>query len=169
MHVPLGLRWPGHIAPGSSESPVQLVDLMPTLLELAGLALAEPRDGQSRVPLLRGAAIRARPAFSELRTGPSGCSFYAPKPDCELDRVAVQTERFKLTSSPESERLYDLKSDPAEVHDVSAEYPEEAARLRKLIDVYRATPSPLGKPPTPTEKELSDETRQQLRSLGYIE
>jgi N-sulfoglucosamine sulfohydrolase len=50
------VRWPGVSRPGSrdAEHLISSVDLLPTLLEIAGLSLPEGLDGRSFLPLLRG-------------------------------------------------------------------------------------------------------------------
>jgi uncharacterized sulfatase len=54
LRVPLIVRWPGHVRAGTrSDAMVSLVDLLPTLLELAG-APPQPLDGASFAPVLRG-------------------------------------------------------------------------------------------------------------------
>ena len=48
-------RWPGKIAPGSvSDALVEYVDVMPTLLEVAGVAVPDGLDGRSFLPVLLG-------------------------------------------------------------------------------------------------------------------
>jgi arylsulfatase A-like enzyme len=55
LRVPLLVRWPGQIPAGRrvAES-VSLVDLTPTILELVGVAVEHPMEGQSLLPLVRG-------------------------------------------------------------------------------------------------------------------
>ena len=53
VQVPLILSAPGTIEPGVVESQVRSIDLMPTLLELAGLPARES-DGESLLPLADG-------------------------------------------------------------------------------------------------------------------
>ena len=64
IRVPLILWGPGRVPQGVDiEEPVQLIDVMPTLLELSGLALPEGAQGQSLRPLLvAGRRRRGRPA-----------------------------------------------------------------------------------------------------------
>ena len=53
--IPLIIVWPDHIAPGQRFSdPVSMIDMLPTILELAGLPPADPSQGQSLAPLLLG-------------------------------------------------------------------------------------------------------------------
>lgn len=171
LRVPLGFRWPGRIEPGESDAPVMLVDVLPTVFELVGLPAPEGVDGRSLAGwiLRRPAAPEPRPAFSELGGPGAECERLALGPDCRLDRYAVQSGRFKLISSrlPPGEALYDLESDPRELHDVAARHPEELARLRALLERYLAgrseadSPAPAGEPLDPT-------LRERLEALGYL-
>lgn len=53
LRVPLIVRWPGRVAPGSmNKTPVISTDWVPTWIEIAGVKAAEPLDGVSLVPLL---------------------------------------------------------------------------------------------------------------------
>ena len=62
--VPLLFVWPGHLQAGTRvREPVSLVDLMPTLLDLAGLPAAEVAQGRSLAPALRGEQLAARPVI----------------------------------------------------------------------------------------------------------
>jgi uncharacterized sulfatase len=55
LRVPLIVRWPGHVRAGTrSDAMVSLVDLLPTLLELAGAPAVAGLDGASFAPVLRG-------------------------------------------------------------------------------------------------------------------
>jgi arylsulfatase A-like enzyme len=168
LHVPLALRWPGVIVPGETRAPVQLVDVMPTVLDLLGLETPDARDGRSLTPWLRGAG-ELRPAFSEQRSSRGECLRLELPPHCRLDRFAVQTERFKLVTSrvPAWEHLYDLRDDPLETRDVAAEHPEEVARHRALLAGLRAAAKHTTEDVAPTP--LDADTRERLRELGYID
>ncbi len=65
IRVPLIVRGAG-IGPRVIDTPVSLIDIMPTLLELAGAAVPAGLDGRSLVPALRGAAAPERPILVEL-------------------------------------------------------------------------------------------------------
>lgn len=55
IRVPAFMYWPGHIQSGATDAPVSTVDLLPTMLEVAGIkssVLHHPVDGTSIVPLL---------------------------------------------------------------------------------------------------------------------
>ena len=98
--VPLIIAAPGFAAGGESKRSVSLVDLYPTLAELASLEPPEDLDGESLVPLLRNpAAPRSTPALT-TRQG---------------RHHAIRTERWRyILYADGSEELYDHKADPME-------------------------------------------------------
>ena len=174
LHVPLGFRWPARFDAGASDTPVQLVDVMPTILELLGIAGPAGLDGRSLAPAILGRAsdLARRPAFTELRSTRTECIRLGLPQGCRLDRYVVQTERFKLISSgvPTREVLYDLEHDPRETRDASAEQPEALARHRALLEAYR---SASGAPSTPAREvlpaPLDEAARRKLEALGYLQ
>ena len=74
-HVPLVFIWPGRIAGGRRVAePVSMIDVLPTLLELAGLPRAQVAQGHSLAPLLLGQdGWQPRPViFDEFRATEDG-------------------------------------------------------------------------------------------------
>ncbi len=62
--VPLVFRLPGAAKPGGASSGVvNLVDVMPTILDLVGVPPEDETDGRSLRPLMRGQALEATPVF----------------------------------------------------------------------------------------------------------
>ena len=99
--VPLIVVAPGVAAPGGkSNRPVSLIDVYPTLVELAGLRPPPGLDGESLAPLLRNPrAPRATPAVTTLQG----------------KHHAVRTERWRyIRYADGSEELYDHDADPME-------------------------------------------------------
>lgn len=97
-HVPLVISAPGITKAGSRcDRPVGLVDLYPTLSELAGLKLPEGLDGVSLRPLLENpAGPRDRPALTTYGRG----------------NHAIRTERWSYIRYHDgSEELYDRRQD----------------------------------------------------------
>ncbi|MBI5240621.1 MAG: sulfatase [Elusimicrobia bacterium] len=126
FHVVLAVWAPG-LAPRRVKSPVELVDVAPTLLELAGLPRPEPFEGRSLVPLMRGQEdSQERPVFGTAT---------ATWNESGAIKHYVRDPRWKFVSEEPSGKttLYDLASDPEEVRDVSAARPEEAQRLSGLL------------------------------------
>jgi arylsulfatase A-like enzyme len=151
LRVPLIVRWPGRIAPGSvCEAPVHTADYFPTFLELAGLA-AMPEahvDGASLLPLWSGKPAEPRTLFWHFphRQNPSSVVM-------EGDWKLVH---FDLTGKNE---LFDLKADPEEAADLAVAYPERADRLIKKLEAHlqaagaqRMRPNPEWDPARPSGK-----------------
>lgn len=119
VHVPLAVRIPG-VEPRSIPEPVSLIDLYPTLIELAGGAPSELTDGVSLVPQL-------------LQTPPSPTPQARVLPLNEVEQFGVVQWPYKLLVHREDGRaeVYDLSTDWNEQHDLSPRQPELAIRLRE--------------------------------------
>ena len=125
IQVPLIVSHPGYAACRIS-SPVSLLDVFPTVLDLAEIPPAEITtaiDGRSLVPGLRGESING-PVFAEHIDGGT-----------EAPRVCVRDGNFKLTiSRAYPPQLYDLASDPLELNNLAgSDHPEEA-RLSSIAE-----------------------------------
>ena len=149
--IPLIIHHPG--ARRRRESAfVQPVDLMPTLLDLAGAPLPETTHGLSIAPLLRGEAMHAREfaitSPTIIHRGPGGC------------RITLTTEEWALICAPSAREntetadravdghakqvgevrvsceLYHLPSDPRPQQNVIGQYPEVAADLRTRLVTF---------------------------------
>ena len=140
IRVPLLVRWLGQIAPGERKQFGAVEDILPTILDLAGLrpdAVKHlPFAGVSLRPALRDAAVvRERaPAF---RIAISGAG--SPKPQDESNprprrfeehHLVLRGERFKFHALPGGKSaLFDLAADPVEASDVADRFPEIAASM----------------------------------------
>ncbi|HEM45901.1 MAG TPA: hypothetical protein ENO23_02540, partial [Alphaproteobacteria bacterium] len=171
VRVPLIVRWPGRIPAGSVVStPLALADLAPTVLELVG----EPADGtlapRGIAPLLLGETADA-PADPEpiflYRRHYSGEEEAGDGPYALGEKFAVREGRWKLIEGPEEGtlELFDLERDPGERTNRAAEEPERTERLRARIAEWRARWSG----PDTGVPALSEEDRERLRAMGYVE
>lgn len=130
--VPLLIAAPGVTRPDSrSSQPVSLVDLFPTLCDLAGLALPAQLDGESLMSLLRDpAATRRRPAVTAMGTD-------------ERMGFAVRSERWRYIRYHDgSEELYDHKGDPHEWANVAAKPENKAVKAELAAAVPAQSRSP---------------------------
>jgi uncharacterized sulfatase len=105
LRVPLLVAAPGIARPGTpARAPVELLDVYPTILDLAGLPPVPGLDGASLRPLLADPAARWRPGALSFR-----------KAKAPPLAVSVRTARHRYTQWPDgSEELYDHAADPAE-------------------------------------------------------
>lgn len=126
-HTPLIIKLPGQRAGQRSDALTQNVDVLPTVLELCGLAIEPAVDGRSLVPLLRdpGASVHTET--------------YVESSD-NVEK-AVRSRDLKLIDA-DGERpvlLYDWRRDPDELRNL-ADAPEvevERTRLATLIERFR--------------------------------
>ena len=137
IRAPLILRYPPLTAPGTRvEELVSSVDLAPSLLELAGAPIGPHIQGMSFVPLLRGRREGARQSvFIEFYTYENPFPWLV-----DMDYRAIRTPRYKYihwVQHPGESELYDLDSDPFEMHNLVAE-PALAPVLESLKTEMRA-------------------------------
>ncbi len=153
MLVPLVFHWPGRLDPGASAEPAQLIDVMPTVLELLALPSPGELDGVSLAPLLRGEPWRSRPAYLETLQ-PWTSYGWSPL-------SAVREAGWKLIVAPAPE-LYDLRSDPSESLNRLAEHPGRVRELKRLHAEIESRPA-VG------ARETADAaTLRRLEALGYL-
>lgn len=108
MHVPMWVRAPG-LPSGEVEGIVSLIDVAPTLVELAGWGATAPFQGSSRVGLLNGRGGGAERSWS--RTDP----WIPEMPGTPGPRLAEHTPTTSLIREADGSACrYDLVSDPEE-------------------------------------------------------
>ncbi len=180
VRVPLILRMPSRIAPGTDiPQQVRLMDIAPTLLDLAGLEIPSNMEGESLVPLLEGKTLPYLPAFAESapyrRQFPQQPRVYY-KGNKGKWRM-VRTERWKLIMIPHPDgdifELYDLQSDPGETTNLYEDLPGEVGKLWPKLEAWLQQDAHRDTDRSTEEERSLDEldpaTRQQLEVLGYIE
>jgi sialidase-1 len=135
--VPLIVRAPGMKAAGkSSASLVELVDLYPTLAELAGLPISEDLEGKSFAPLLNDPTHMTKTAaLSQYPRGGGLMGYSIRTPTHRLTQwVARQTGEIKATE------LYDYADGLVETKNIAGSSPKLVAELsRKLVAVTGRT------------------------------
>jgi arylsulfatase A-like enzyme len=176
--IPLIFVWPGKIKPGLRLSqPVSMIDILPTVLDLAGLPRAEIAQGRSLAPLLLGKrGWRPRPVVLdefyvdrgylwgsiEVIDGRWGASLRIdPRP---ADKVPP---RNRLRPAPLL--LFDLENDPHAFRSLHEERPELVRIYSKILGrLWNEHLSLAAKFTRAGELPLTPEQIETLRSLGYL-
>lgn len=139
--VPLFVRWPaGGVGGGRDRKELaQVQDLLPTLLDLCGIAppAAARFDGRSLAPLLLGGSAPWPDRmlvinYSRMPTAAGGAGAGAASLPSK-DGAAVLWGRWRWL---ENRALYDVAADPLQNKDVAAEHPEIVARMRAHLEEW---------------------------------
>lgn len=129
--TPACAEWPGVISPGSETNVrCSTVDYFPTIAAVCDAKLtrnqARPIDGINLMPVIRNEVQqREKPLFFGYRR------LYR-----NIDGKALIAGDWKLLreATPEGRvRLFDLRSDPTEEHDLAKDYPDQAAQLSQTL------------------------------------
>ncbi len=144
----LDARVPLIIAPPSAKHPgaktaslVEMIDIFPTLVDLAGLPATPGLDGVSLVPLLNDPIASVKPAAFTQHPRPTYPD-RTPKGQPEVMGYSVRTANWRYTEwrnwdsgSVEASELYDHRGDKPELSNVAATPPDQAAfeEARKLL------------------------------------
>ncbi len=149
---------PGHVDAG-----VTLLDLLPTLAELADTETPDGARGHSLLPLLRGEAKkRSRP-----EEGGERFFFHRARTEPSRELWSVLEDDWLLIRENRTFRLFDVAGDPFAQVDVAAENRARVRRLSKRIDRFREKTVPIegGR----GEFILDEKTVEELKSLGYVQ
>ncbi|MEZ4268291.1 MAG: sulfatase-like hydrolase/transferase [Myxococcota bacterium] len=135
VHVPLAFVLPGALsAQVRAPQITSLIDVLPTLAALTGVAPAPDWQGQNR-----------------LQPKPGVARFYT---DHGTWQMGLRQDRWKYILDAESGRgrLYDLQTDPAETKDLAADHPERAAAYEADLRAWHASNAAhfVNDPPAPT-------------------
>lgn len=129
LRVPLIISGPGVTARGQSRALAELVDLYPTILDLAGLGHGRAKlDGKSLAPLLAGKS-REHKEYQYSEWGPLTQPPYA-------QRRMVFDGRYKLIDAHASLELYDLDADPHETRNLADKNGDTVTRLKAVMNSY---------------------------------
>jgi arylsulfatase A-like enzyme/Tfp pilus assembly protein PilF len=160
MHVPLVIRAPYDAMAGRRVADtVRSIDILPTALELLGVASSEHFEGASLVPLMTGVK-------KELGLAAYSEAIYPRFHFGWSDLRALTSGRFKFVAAPRPE-LYDLAQDPGETHNL---YPERQAlgdRMNQELVALEQRMSATAAAPK-AAVEVDPDARARLAALGYV-
>lgn len=96
IHVPLIVAWPGHIKPNSrTDAMVSWVDILPTLIDIAGGEVPQRLDGRSFAAVLRGESDSHRDRIFTTHSGDKKMNVYLSR--------SIRTDRYKMIHNPHPE------------------------------------------------------------------
>ncbi|HLN59653.1 MAG TPA: sulfatase-like hydrolase/transferase [Thermoanaerobaculia bacterium] len=144
LKIPLVLWCPSRVQPGRSALQVGHVDILPTVLELAGATPPADLPGRSLMQAVAGETTYFESLSASLNRG------WAPL-------TGVIADGLKYVDLPIPE-LYDLKADPQEKQNLVGERPDAVRRLKALLPNSARAASP---------RATSEEARR-LLALGYL-
>jgi len=132
IHVPLIIRWPSHAGRGIRiPHLVQHIDIAPTILEALGLEVPPQMEGSSLVPYLTGE--RDEPLYP-----------YLVSLECtRMMKWALRKDGYKFILARQRDylnnpmrELYELASDPDELHNLAEERSEVAAAMEATLEEW---------------------------------
>lgn len=159
-HVPLVIRAPGAAAGRVVETAVSHVDLLPTILDVAGIPIVETAQGSSLAPLL----VEGRPTDDDRAVYTE--SYYALSHYGWAPLRSLRTARYKYIAAPREE-LYEIPVDPGELRNVAGQRAATAFELAGSLQRLAAEVEFEGERSAATP-DIDEDSLRQLRALGYI-
>ena len=167
VHVPLLIKLPGAAYGGTTiDESVSIVDIFPTVLEVAGCAIKKPSQARSLLSLLRGGPTGKTPAFS-------GSTLY----NNGKRSVKIGSLKYILDVNSKENCLFDLETDPGEFINLSLEKPEmvrmfeselERIDLQNSMWIFKGSVHSNDRNSKDSVK-VDGELLESLRSLGYVQ
>ncbi len=154
IFVPLLIKYPRQQQAAVVDEPVSLVDVLPTILDAAGIEDSEGLDGRS----LMSSSSTPPPALfaAENQRGAQ---------ETKREWAVVSGEWKLITTQSGHRELYNIREDPGEDRNLSSESAEQTGRLLGLLDEWlRATPKYAG-----GTRQLDPAVIERLRGLGYVQ
>jgi arylsulfatase A-like enzyme/Flp pilus assembly protein TadD len=165
IHVPLMIKLPGEVSAGKRNGTrVELVDVLPTILQAAHIAVPREVQGESLLDLMKlssdgttgGASpSQDRPAYAETE--------YAHLAYGWSSLRALRSGKYLYVEAPRSE-LYDQSVDLHAQHDLSAAAPVVLGTLAGQLNAFLDKTSSVPKSP---QAALDPEAEEKLAALGY--
>jgi arylsulfatase A-like enzyme/Tfp pilus assembly protein PilF len=162
VHVPLLIKTPrDRLAQKRVETLVGLVDVAPTILQIADLPVPGTMQGRSLVSLINPAG---KPA-----TDPLARSIYSETDYPYLaygwsPLRALRSDKYLFVDAPHKE-LYDLSNDAAAAHNLALDSPAVTDELKLALDTFRSKTRGSGNIPTAV---VNAEQAKKLNALGYV-
>lgn len=173
LRVPLVVHFPKSAHAGTRvKAPVTLLDLLPTIVKLAGATPPSEIGGQDLLPLIRDPSRLPSPdQIQVVGMRDNAIHYYKKWKELRGDvNVALRRGDWKAiwNAEPDTVELYDLAADPHELSDLCQQQPELAKAFREHARRWLEDCRARSHGATGTQ-ELDAETLRNLRALGYAQ
>jgi arylsulfatase A-like enzyme len=157
IHVPLVLKLPQNQLAGKHvPARVRLLDVAPTILEIAGVAVPSQMEGQSLLRIAKTNPTTDQPVYSRTDF-PNWAFGWSPL-------ESWRAGKYLYVRAPKPE-LYDLTADPGATHNLASSSKATLDTLAGQLDAFSQHFKAGGKSSSPG---LSSSEMQKLASLGYV-
>lgn len=119
-HVPLVIKYPRR-GPQKFDTVIENLDIYPTLVDMVVGVAPKHLQGKSLVPMLYNVSVKVKPYAASV---------------VDEYRFIIQNRHYALIryrDSQETVELYDLISDPNELHNIASKYPQIVKRYTRLL------------------------------------
>jgi len=130
ISTPMVVRWPAAIKSGDMTDQVgHVVDIMPTVLDVAGVEYPAAYGGHELLPLEGQSFADTLRSGKEFRHKPIYWEFAGNR--------AVRDGKWKLVGRRnQGVELYDMEADRTEMHDLAEKHPERAEKMTRVYDEW---------------------------------
>lgn len=178
VRIPLFFHHPGGGLQASRiATPVSIVDVLPTLAEIAGVPLEGPHHGQSLLAELRGGDAPGGPArvlFAHTEGYPTMRYVAGGEKKAHTSHFVVRAAmrgRWKLIRDTRAlagyAQVFDIAADPGELKNLRTRESGVAVELSSRLNEFLAQAKVFD--PESFKERLSEEEIEKLRTLGYVE
>jgi len=134
LRVSLTVSAPGHFAADKIyDTPVELLDLVPTIFDIAGVSNPEKTalNGKSLLSLLKGdkSSLEREFVFSEI-----------------LGAQTAIDGKYHYITSEDKDLLFDMEQDPYEMRNIAEQHPEICKKMKKAIEEWLNNTPPIMEP-----------------------
>jgi arylsulfatase A-like enzyme/Flp pilus assembly protein TadD len=184
IHVPLVIKLPGAASSGKNpagkasakktsagrriENPVELVDVLPTILQAVKIPVPPEVQGESLLGMLMPKPAPAESAEAIAATSPGRPAYaetdYPHRAYGWSSLRALRTGKYLYIKAPRQE-LYDQSADPKAEHDLSSASTAVTGTLAAQLDAFRQKTSSSREAPTSV---VDPEAQEKLAALGYV-
>lgn len=161
IRIPLIIRFPKRISPGAVvRKQVTHIDLMPTLLDMAGLPIPAQCQGRSLCPLLRGQEgdFGEQPVISETSIQDDYACIRTPTRKIVEKNKGLTREMYALSEDPKEQKDLSATKRSKEFEPLAREFQEMKKKMTKEAKAAGIV----------AQSDLDPRLLRQLRSLGYI-